>query len=153
MASGIWVNIGSGNGLLPDGTKPYPLRPWPLSWISHFGDKWYQIFNLDPILEQNIFIIWLWHEILKKWWGWHNTNTNTNTNTTTTTNNNNSNDNNNNNNNNNNNDEIKRKKYMLDTLHIASEFLPGNHKSFYWSQNAKVFFKLDCEQRFDICVY
>ena len=24
MASGIWVNIGSGNGLLPDGTKPLP---------------------------------------------------------------------------------------------------------------------------------
>ena len=24
MASGIWINIGSGNGLLPDGTKPLP---------------------------------------------------------------------------------------------------------------------------------
>ena len=24
MAAGIWVNIGSGNGLLPDGTKPLP---------------------------------------------------------------------------------------------------------------------------------
>ena len=24
MASWIWVNIGSGNGLLPDGTKPLP---------------------------------------------------------------------------------------------------------------------------------
>ena len=24
MATEIWVNIGSGNGLLPDGTKPLP---------------------------------------------------------------------------------------------------------------------------------
>ena len=24
MAAEIWVNIGSGNGLLPDGTKPLP---------------------------------------------------------------------------------------------------------------------------------
>ena len=24
MATKIWVNIGSGNGLLPDGTKPLP---------------------------------------------------------------------------------------------------------------------------------
>ena len=24
MATGIWVNIGSGNGWLPDGTKPLP---------------------------------------------------------------------------------------------------------------------------------
>ena len=24
MAKEIWVNIGSGNGLLPDGTKPLP---------------------------------------------------------------------------------------------------------------------------------
>ena len=24
MAAQIWVNIGSGNGLLPDGTKPLP---------------------------------------------------------------------------------------------------------------------------------
>ena len=24
MASEIWVNIGSGNGMLPDGTKPLP---------------------------------------------------------------------------------------------------------------------------------
>ena len=24
MVSGIWVTIGSGNGLLPDGTKPSP---------------------------------------------------------------------------------------------------------------------------------
>ena len=24
MATGIWVNIGSGNGLWPDGTKPLP---------------------------------------------------------------------------------------------------------------------------------
>ena len=26
MATEIWVNIGSGNGLLPDGTKPLPER-------------------------------------------------------------------------------------------------------------------------------
>ena len=24
MATEIWINIGSGNGLLPDGTKPLP---------------------------------------------------------------------------------------------------------------------------------
>ena len=24
MVAEIWVNIGSGNGLLPDGTKPFP---------------------------------------------------------------------------------------------------------------------------------
>ena len=26
MSTEIWVNIGSGNGLLPDGTKPLPER-------------------------------------------------------------------------------------------------------------------------------
>ena len=28
MATEIWVNIGSGNGLLPDGTKPLPETMW-----------------------------------------------------------------------------------------------------------------------------
>ena len=28
MATDIWVNIGSGNGLLPDGTKPLPEPMW-----------------------------------------------------------------------------------------------------------------------------
>ena len=31
MATEIWVNIGSGNGLLPDGTKPLPE---PVDWSS-----------------------------------------------------------------------------------------------------------------------
>ena len=38
MAAEIWVNIGSGNGLLPDGTKPLPeqmltYHQWGLSEI------------------------------------------------------------------------------------------------------------------------
>ena len=28
MATEIWVNMGSGNGLLPDGTKPLPEPMW-----------------------------------------------------------------------------------------------------------------------------
>ena len=34
MATGIWVNIGSGNGLLPDGTKPLPE---PTLTYHHWG--------------------------------------------------------------------------------------------------------------------
>ena len=33
MATEIWVNIGSGNGLLPDGTKPLP-EPILTEWLS-----------------------------------------------------------------------------------------------------------------------
>ena len=33
MATEIWVNIGSGNGLLPDGTKPLPE---PILTYHHF---------------------------------------------------------------------------------------------------------------------
>ena len=34
MATEIWVNIGSGNGLLPDGTKP---SPEPLLIYHQYG--------------------------------------------------------------------------------------------------------------------
>ena len=32
MATEIWVNIGSGNGLLPDGTKPLPEAMLTYQW-------------------------------------------------------------------------------------------------------------------------
>ena len=36
MATEIWVNIGSGNGLLPDGTKPLPEPITYLKLHSNF---------------------------------------------------------------------------------------------------------------------
>ena len=33
MATQIWVNIGSGNGLLPDGTKPLPEPMLTHQWV------------------------------------------------------------------------------------------------------------------------
>ena len=36
MATEIWVNIGSGNGLLPDGTKPLPE---PMFTYRQWGPK------------------------------------------------------------------------------------------------------------------
>ena len=37
MATKIWVNIGSGNGLLPDGTKPLPEPNVDLSSVKSSG--------------------------------------------------------------------------------------------------------------------
>ena len=51
MATEIWVNIGSGNGLLPDGTKPSPEpmltdRQWnPMTFIlGQFHKKFHSNF-------------------------------------------------------------------------------------------------------------
>ena len=37
MATEIWVNIGSGNGLLPDGTKPLPEPNVDISSVRSSG--------------------------------------------------------------------------------------------------------------------
>ena len=37
MATDVWVNIGSGNGLLPDGTKPSPKTIVDLSSAKSSG--------------------------------------------------------------------------------------------------------------------
>ena len=37
MATEIWVNIGSGNGLLPDGTKPLPEQNVDLPSVRSIG--------------------------------------------------------------------------------------------------------------------
>ena len=37
MATRNWVNIGSGNGLLPDGTKPYLAQCWLISLMTFSG--------------------------------------------------------------------------------------------------------------------
>ena len=58
MATEIWVNIGSGNGLLPDGTKPLPepvltyhqSGPVAFTW-GQFHMKLLNIFNLDTSLK------------------------------------------------------------------------------------------------------
>ena len=35
MAAQIWANIGSGNGLLPNGTKPLPEPVYFFSWVTY----------------------------------------------------------------------------------------------------------------------
>ena len=50
MATEIWVNIGSGNALLPDGTKPLTLiLPW-INYYIHYK-VWDEI--TDPFLNFN----------------------------------------------------------------------------------------------------
>ena len=38
MVTEIWINIGSGNGLLPDGTKPLPE---PIGWFFIYDFLWH----------------------------------------------------------------------------------------------------------------
>ena len=56
MASGIWVKIGSGNGLLPDGTKPLPEPMWtyhqwfPLTFIwGHYRKQNLKLHFYTPV--------------------------------------------------------------------------------------------------------
>ena len=43
MATDIWVNIGSGNGLLPDGTKPLPepMLTYQQSFVAFIWQQFY----------------------------------------------------------------------------------------------------------------
>ena len=52
MAAEIWVNIGSGNGLLPDGTKPLPESMFisKVQWHSSEGSL---IKDTSTISNQN----------------------------------------------------------------------------------------------------
>ena len=46
MATEIWVNIGSGNGLLPNGTKPLPepmLTDHQLSPVTLISGQFYEM--------------------------------------------------------------------------------------------------------------
>ena len=73
MATYIWVSIGSGNGLLPDGTKPLPE-----SMLTHhkwchvaFTRRQYSLekrrYRLNDVLKYYTFkIIWKWGNYLMK---------------------------------------------------------------------------------------
>ena len=43
----IWVNIGSGNGLLPDGTKPLPE---PMLAYHQWGPKTWEKFHVCDLM-------------------------------------------------------------------------------------------------------
>ena len=49
MVTEIWVNIGSGNGLLPDGTKPLPE---PMSTDHHWSPNDINIRGISQELPQ-----------------------------------------------------------------------------------------------------
>ena len=42
MATSVWVNIGSGNGLLPDGTKPLPEPMLTYHQLGRVAFTWWQ---------------------------------------------------------------------------------------------------------------
>ena len=57
MATLIWVNIGSGNGLLPEGTKPYPepmLTDDQLSPVTFILGQFYKRF----LNQQSLKSVW-----------------------------------------------------------------------------------------------
>ena len=47
MVTDIWVNIGSDNGLLPDGTKP-----WTKLMLTHLSSKAFCDMHLRTILQE-----------------------------------------------------------------------------------------------------
>ena len=58
MARAIWVNIGSGNGLMPDGTKPLPE---PVLTYHKYGPV--------AITQELFYNKYLSHQLLK--WAWN----------------------------------------------------------------------------------
>ena len=75
MATEIWVNIGSGNGLLPDGTKPLPesmltYHQWVpvvfIQWELHRKYSKYQSLDFlwilhDGNISQSLECVWILH--------------------------------------------------------------------------------------------
>ena len=64
MATKIWVNFGSGDGLLPNGTKPLnePI------WTSHQGEKLSSVASIHNLIQH-----WLINIHLQNVWIWENT--------------------------------------------------------------------------------
>ena len=56
MAAEIWVDIGSGNGLLPDGTKPLPgpVLIYDRRSLWHSSDNNF-VWSIQNINSQNVF--------------------------------------------------------------------------------------------------
>ena len=56
MATEIWVNIGSGNGLLPDGTKPLPepMLTYQLERVTFFWGQVHKRYLSDHKNEKGI---------------------------------------------------------------------------------------------------
>ena len=68
MATEIWVNIGSGNGLLPDGTKPLPeprLTNYQRGLVAFIWFIWGE-FHRE--CSGDLSLIWVWK--LSPWCQW-----------------------------------------------------------------------------------
>ena len=59
MATTIWVNIGSGNGLLPDGTKPLPEPLWSTHQWGLVAFPWEQ-FQRKCSIYLSLIGVWIW---------------------------------------------------------------------------------------------
>ena len=57
MATQIWINIGSGNGLLPDGTKPLPEPMLTSHWCRSVTVTWEQFCSKCPRYYS---VWWVW---------------------------------------------------------------------------------------------
>ena len=62
MATEIWVNIGSGNGLLPDGTKPLPE---PMLTYHQWGLKTFTWKKLHERCPNHQSLKWTWKPLNK----------------------------------------------------------------------------------------
>ena len=54
MVTSVWDNIGSGNGLLPDGTKPLPEPKFTYMCIWHF-----ELFN-----NRQVDFVLFWYNVV-----------------------------------------------------------------------------------------
>ena len=59
MATKIWVNIGSGNGLVPDGTKPLPEPMLTYHQSDPMTITWRQCHRSYP-KQQSLKLAWTW---------------------------------------------------------------------------------------------
>ena len=56
MTSKIWINVGSGNGLLPDDTKPLPEPMLTYHQLGPIKFIWWQFYKRYPAI--NHFFVW-----------------------------------------------------------------------------------------------